>query len=172
MDCSPPGSSVHGILQARILEWVAIPFSGYLPDPGIEPGSPALQADSLPSEPPGKPRLEMLALLLMGVGRTAVKKAVVTEDQWGGCWNGGRGIQDEAKVPTWMMRTWNLYGGNWETRRTSWFQREHVYMELLPDDMCLGFPVSCCRCSAEEVGDRWAKYVQFISSYPGSRGDE
>ena len=27
MDCSPPGSSVHGILQARILEWVAIPFS-------------------------------------------------------------------------------------------------------------------------------------------------
>ena len=28
MDCSPPGSSVHGILQARILEWVAIPFSG------------------------------------------------------------------------------------------------------------------------------------------------
>ena len=27
MDCSPPGSSVHGILQARILEWIAIPFS-------------------------------------------------------------------------------------------------------------------------------------------------
>ena len=35
MDCSPPGSSVHGILQARILEWVAIPFSRDLPDPGI-----------------------------------------------------------------------------------------------------------------------------------------
>ena len=47
--CSPPGS-VHGILQARILEWVAIPFSRHLPDPGIEPGSPALQADFLPSE--------------------------------------------------------------------------------------------------------------------------
>ena len=60
MDCSPPGSSVHGILQARILEWVAIPFSrgsspGDLPDPGIEPRSLALQADSLLSEPPGKP---------------------------------------------------------------------------------------------------------------------
>ena len=55
MDCSPPGSSVHGILQARILEWVAIPVSRDLPDPGIEPGSPTLQADSLPSEPPGKP---------------------------------------------------------------------------------------------------------------------
>ena len=51
---SMPGSSVHGILQARILEWVAISFSRDLPDPGIEPWSPALQADSLPSEPPVK----------------------------------------------------------------------------------------------------------------------
>ena len=56
MDCSPPGSSVHGISQARILEWAAIPFSGDLPDPEIEPGVPALQADSLLSKPPGKPR--------------------------------------------------------------------------------------------------------------------
>ena len=48
-------SSVHGILQARILEWVAISFSGDLPSPGIEPRSPALQADALTSEPPGKP---------------------------------------------------------------------------------------------------------------------
>ena len=54
-DCSPPGSSVHGILQARILEWVAISFPGDLPDPGMEPRSPALQVDSLPSEPLGKP---------------------------------------------------------------------------------------------------------------------
>ena len=94
---SPPGSSLHGILQARILEWVVIPlsrgssqprdqtwvscvagrfftiwatrkaqeyWSGYpipspgdLPDPGIETGSPALQADSLPAGLPGKPFL-------------------------------------------------------------------------------------------------------------------
>ena len=54
MDCSPAGSSVHRILQARILEWVAIPFSRDVPNPGIQPGSPALQADSLPSEPPRK----------------------------------------------------------------------------------------------------------------------
>ena len=38
MDCSPSGSSVHGILQTRILEWVAIPFSGNLPNPGIKSG--------------------------------------------------------------------------------------------------------------------------------------
>ena len=55
MDCSPPGSSVHGILQARILECVAIPSPRDLPDPGIEPGSPTLQTDSLPYNPPGKP---------------------------------------------------------------------------------------------------------------------
>ena len=63
MDCSCPGTSVHGILQARILEWVASSFSrgSDLPDPGIELGSPTLQAVSLPSEPPGKPVL-MLSL--------------------------------------------------------------------------------------------------------------
>ena len=55
MDCSPPGFSVHGILQARILEWIAIPFSRGLPHPGIKTWSPAFQADSLPSEPLGKP---------------------------------------------------------------------------------------------------------------------
>ena len=45
MDCSLPGSSVHGILQARILECVAIPFSRDLPHPEIEPGCPTSQAD-------------------------------------------------------------------------------------------------------------------------------
>ena len=40
LHCSPPGSSVHGILQARILEWVAVfPPSGDLSDPGVEPAS-------------------------------------------------------------------------------------------------------------------------------------
>ena len=52
LDSSPPGSSVHGMLQVRILEWVASPFSRVSPDPGIEPETPALQADSLLSEPP------------------------------------------------------------------------------------------------------------------------
>ena len=50
-----PMNSAHGILQARILEWAAISFSRDLPDPGIKPRSPGLQADSLSSEPPGKP---------------------------------------------------------------------------------------------------------------------
>ena len=44
-----------GILQARILEWVAMPFPRDLPNPGIEPRSPALQVDTLPPEPQGSP---------------------------------------------------------------------------------------------------------------------
>ena len=45
-----------GVLQARKLKWVAIPFFRDLPNPGIKPGSPTSQADSLLSEPPGKPQ--------------------------------------------------------------------------------------------------------------------
>ena len=50
MDCSLLGSSVHGILQARILEWVGMPTSRDLPNPGIESGSPTLHTESLLSE--------------------------------------------------------------------------------------------------------------------------
>ena len=55
IDYSLPSSSAHGILQARVQEWVAMPSSGDLTNPGIKPRSPTLQADSLPAEPPGKP---------------------------------------------------------------------------------------------------------------------
>ena len=51
---------VHGILQARILEWVASPSPGNLPIPGIESRSPKLQVDSLPAEPPEKPKNKSL----------------------------------------------------------------------------------------------------------------
>ena len=47
-DCSAPGSSVHGIFQASILEWVAISSPGDLSDSGIEPRSPDLQVESEP----------------------------------------------------------------------------------------------------------------------------
>ena len=51
MNSSPSGSSAHGTFQARILEWVAFSSPGDLFNPEINPGSPALQADSLLSEP-------------------------------------------------------------------------------------------------------------------------
>ena len=98
MNCSLSGSSVHVTLQARILEWVAMPFSrgssqlrdtiyssiiawripwteywsglpfpspGDLPDPGDKSGSPALQADTLPSEPPGKPNRHLTSEIIV-----------------------------------------------------------------------------------------------------------
>ena len=64
--CDPMDFTVHGVLQARILEWVvAFPFSRGLPNPGIKPRSPALQADSLPAEPQGR-------LKNTGVGRLSL----------------------------------------------------------------------------------------------------
>ena len=57
IDCTLPGSSVHGILQARILEWLPFPPARDLPDPGIEPASPvslALVAGFFTTEPTEK----------------------------------------------------------------------------------------------------------------------
>ena len=68
MDYSLPGSSVHRIFQARILEWLPFPSPGDLPDPG----SPALQADSLTSEPP-----YMLPNCL--IGKNLMKKKMIEE---------------------------------------------------------------------------------------------
>ena len=54
--CDSMDRIFHGILQVRLLEWVAFPFSRDLPNPGVDPRSPSLQADSLPAEPRGKPK--------------------------------------------------------------------------------------------------------------------
>ena len=73
MDCSLPESSVHGILQARILQ--PFPSPGDLPGLGIEPWSPALEADSLWSELPGKPSIPQRR----GLGRKQHLKRIVLE---------------------------------------------------------------------------------------------
>ena len=63
MAWSPPGSSVHGFSQARILEWWPFPSPEDVPDPGIEPTSPALHANSLPlSHHLGKAKLSYTVL--------------------------------------------------------------------------------------------------------------
>ena len=70
MDCGLPGSSVHGIFQARAW-WSGVPLPSPedLPNPGIKPGSPALQVDSLPEELPGKPTKDEVLLLLSHFSR-------------------------------------------------------------------------------------------------------
>ena len=66
VDRSPPGSSVHGILQARTLEWVPFPPPWDLPDPGTEPAflpAPALAGGLLSLLPPGKPQMSLMRQL-------------------------------------------------------------------------------------------------------------
>ena len=63
--CDPMDYAVHGILQARILEWVAFPFSRDLPNPGIKPRSLALQAGSLPAEPQKKSKRKQKTSTIM-----------------------------------------------------------------------------------------------------------
>ena len=77
MDCSPPASSVHGSLQARPLDWVAMPSSRGSSQ-GIKPRSPAFQADSLPSETPGTPKST-------GVGSLSLLQEIfpAQESNWG-----------------------------------------------------------------------------------------
>ena len=69
---------VHGILQARILEWIVMPSSRGSPDPGIEPRFPELQTDSLPSVPPGKPSKMTKPLLICRTDSSVV----AVQNQW------------------------------------------------------------------------------------------
>ena len=59
MDCSPPESSVHGFSRQEYSNGLPSPPPGGLPNPGIEPRSPASQVDVLLCEPPGKPESAM-----------------------------------------------------------------------------------------------------------------
>ena len=76
--CYPVDHTVHRTLQATVLEWVAVPFSRDLSNPGIELGSPELQVDSSPAEPPGKPKNTGVGSLsfLQGISLTQ-------ESNWG-----------------------------------------------------------------------------------------
>ena len=65
IDCSWLGSSVHGFSRQEYWSGLPFPPPGDLPNPGIEPGSPALQADSLPSDLPGKPIMWKVSIKLI-----------------------------------------------------------------------------------------------------------
>ena len=63
MDGSPPGSSIQGFSRQEYWSGLPFPSPGDLPDPGIEPRSPTLQAYALTSEPPGKPKTHQMRVL-------------------------------------------------------------------------------------------------------------
>ena len=70
LDCSLPGSSVQGISQARILQWVAISFSRGSFNPEIEPLSASLAGGFFTTEPSGRPKSKIEILKLEGLGNT------------------------------------------------------------------------------------------------------
>ena len=78
MDCSPPGSSVYGILQARILECVAIPFSRGSSQPRDQLRSPELQMDSLPSGAPGKSHIHVYVCIYTDIDTVMGERALET----------------------------------------------------------------------------------------------
>ena len=70
MDCSQPGSSVHGICQVRILEWVVVPFSTDFANPRIKPASSELAGGFFTTEPLGRP---MISNLFSMEGKTSIE---------------------------------------------------------------------------------------------------
>ena len=78
MDCSLPGSSIHGIFQARVLEWVAISFSSGSPQPRDGIWVSYMQTDALPSEPPGKPLYSILILKCIILHFLAFCKGIIS----------------------------------------------------------------------------------------------
>ena len=125
--CDPMNYTVHGILQARILEWVAFPFSRDLPNPGIKPRSPTLWADSLPAEPQGKPKNT-------GVdGLSVLQRIILTQELNKANW----GILH-------CRRSWF----------DSWVEKIHGRKDRLPTPIFLGFPYgSAGKESAHNAGD-------------------
>ena len=120
MNCSLPAFSVHGILQARILEWVVAPFSRgcsllqvIFPTPEIEPRSPALPADSLPSESKKKS--------IENIGESPQKTCFIDCTKAFDCVDHNKlwKILKEMGIPdhlTFLLR--NLYAGQEATVRT------------------------------------------------------
>ena len=107
-DFSLLGSSVRGILQARMLECVAVSFSGGSSWPSIQTRSPALQADSLPSETPGSPSWAQIVLLypvvlypVLGQGCRGKTTAININ------------VEQLEKSPHLVMRSWEVIGCRW-----------------------------------------------------------
>ena len=103
MDCSLQGSSVHGIFQARVLEWVAISFSRGSSPPGIEPGYSTLQADALLSEPPNHPRIPCGTK--QRLDKLKVSPNFILEHKWNPCswgWWGERYLLSPSLCHCWL----------------------------------------------------------------------
>ena len=111
IDYSLPGSSVHGILQTRMLQWAAIPFSRGSSHPGIKPRSPSLQADSLPSK-----------LLVFRLWKNRIHRRLLEEHMFGTAFTIHRTKRTSDRSWQSSSTTWNAdlrkekAGAQWELK--------------------------------------------------------
>ena len=140
MDCNPPGSSVHGISQARILEWVAISFSGGSSRPRKNV-SPALQADSLPLSHQRSPCI-LVAYVKSNtsfpflIASAKCPEMIAVDLVWVNLWTskcaqGNRNSVLGQVSWSWLIAStevWLIHGNhlNWELRRYD-FQKANQY---------------------------------------------
>ena len=149
MDHIPPGSSVHGILQAGILEWVTIPFPKGFSWPSILCRSPALQASSLLSEPRVLTVLASHHAVWERRGETTGRMQALTPCS---------ATKPEGKL--WLVRTsdlWNYRRGNLS-----------VWFEKLPSSLQHNFqrpsvPASSQSCCCEHV--KWRLHKHFAQHW-------
>ena len=119
VDCSPPGYSVHGLLQTRILEWVAMPVSRGISLSRDQTQVFLLQVDTLPFEPPGKPQKdnESSQILCGSLGH------------WGCGWEYGptrAGLPLDHKCGDMAQEPQNLLLVQWLSRTTRWGLRIRI----------------------------------------------
>ena len=112
---SPPGFYVHGILQSRTLEWVAIPLPGDLPNPGIEPRSLALQVDSLPSESLG-------GLLLFYLTQELFRSIKYSQ--------GILLFLISSLIPIWKQNTFHMISTLWNVLRLKSWSIEYILVNV------------------------------------------
>ena len=124
MDCSLPSSSVHGIFQTRILEWVAISFSGVFSLLGTEPGSPAVQTDSLPTELLGKSQKSFSRVQLFVTSWTIQSMEFTRPEYWS-----GQPFPSQETFPTQGL---NPGLPHYRQIFTSWTTREGVGILQIP----------------------------------------
>ena len=135
MDCRPPGSSVHGICQARILEWVAISFSRGSSQPRDWTQLSCIIGDSLPSEPPGT-IIHYHKLNDTPTGALTVPRLIINGQKVGGGPIPGN-LHSFSKVVGTILPLISLW--NFPTHKT----HHPISQSLWPSEMAHTLPVEC-----------------------------
>ena len=163
MNCSPPGSSVHRIFQARILEWVAMPSSRESFHPRIEPlclTSPVLQADSLPLSHPGSIGNTSFCSVLSLVAQT-VKGLPAMRRRWFDPWVGKIPWRRKWKSTPVLMPGKSHGQGSlvgyslWGRKESDTTERLHFHFQLLSELTCLNQVLMYYWTASEKLNLTW-----------------